>query len=471
MTKLGGLLGLKATGESRATQPGDDNVIGVDEELFSPAGQIGEENEVVRNLLLDAEFRIGELDAIKSTFGKLVDPINKALRQVEVEKAEKISLQTILNNTRTAHGKIRTELAGAEKKIAGYETEAARLKQELAAAQQTLRALEGIKTEQAVEIASQRARLLDLERRLQQEILQKDSMRDEARRFGERLAAADKRIVQLEGETEAARQKIVLSEKERASLQSSLDLSHEEIARVSRRLVEAEKAFASTHARLLQTEAGLAEANGERARFAAALDDANERHRAELTTHQARHETLRIRASATEKLLEEARQSMTERADEIRAFDRRFVEASLVRNTLESKLGEIERANAERDAQLQELEQVRNALIERNVALTKAVTARESELSRAEEKALALNDQVGLLENQLQSAQLTAEQQIESLTAELQREKLERSMAEGALETGRKDFARLLREITALQGRREQKGEESLPLPKYNNAA
>lgn len=471
MTKFGGLLGLKATGESRATQPGDDNVIGVDEELFSPAGQMGEENEAVRNLLLDAEFRIGELDAIKSTFGKLVDPINKALRQVEVEKAEKISLQTILNNTRAAHGKIRTELAGAEKKIAGYETETARLKQELAAAQQTLRALDGIKTEQAVEVASQRARLLDLERRLQQEILQKDAMRDEARRFGERLATADKRIVQLEGETEAARQKIVLSEKERASLQSSLDLSHEEIARVSRRLVEAEKAFASTHARLLQTEAGLAEANGERARFAAALDDANERHRADLTTHQARYETLRIRASATEKLLDEARQSMTERADEIRAFDRRFVEASIVRNTLESKLGEIERANAERDAQLQELEQVRNALIERNVALTKAVTARESELSRAEEKALALNDQVGLLENQLQSSQLTAEQQIESLTAELQREKLERSMAEGALETGRKDFARLLREITALQGRREQKGEEPLPLPKYNNAA
>jgi chromosome segregation ATPase len=469
MNKLGGLLGLKANGESRA-QPGD-NVIGVDEELFSPAGQMGEENEAVRNLLLDAEFRIGELDAIKTTFGKLVDPINKALRQVEIEKAEKLSLQTILNNTRAAHSKIRTEFAQAEKKIAAFETETTRLKEDLSAAQQILRATESVKAEQSVEIAAQRTKLLDLERRLQQEVLQKDAMRDEARRFAERVASADKRIVQLESETEAARQKVVLSDRERNSLQSSLDLSHEEVARVSRRLVEAEKAFASTHARLLQTEAGLAEANGERARFAAALDDATERHRAELTSHHARHETLKTRATATEKLLEEARRSMTDRADELRTFDRRLVEASLIRNTLEGKLGDIERAHAEREAQLQELEQIRNALIERNVALTKQVVAREAELNRTEEKALALNDQIGLLEHQLQSTQMSAEQQIESLTAELQREKLERSMAEGALETGRKDFARLLREISTLQARREASGEAPLPLPKYVNAA
>ena len=47
----------------------------------------------------------------------------------------------------------------------------------------------------------------------------------------------------------------------------------------------------------------------------------------------------------------------------------------------------------------------------------------------------------------------------------------ERSMAEGALETGRKDFARLLREIATLQARRESSGEEPLQLPKYVNAA
>ena len=43
--------------------------------------------------------------------------------------------------------------------------------------------------------------------------------------------------------------------------------------------------------------------------------------------------------------------------------------------------------------------------------------------------------------------------QIEQLNAQLQREQLERSMAEGALESGRKDIARLMREIARLQHR------------------
>ena len=48
---------------------------------------------------------------------------------------------------------------------------------------------------------------------------------------------------------------------------------------------------------------------------------------------------------------------------------------------------------------------------------------------------------------------MPTEMQIEQLNAQLQRERLERSMAEGALEAGRKDVARLLRELGAVQYR------------------
>ena len=58
-----------------------------------------------------------------------------------------------------------------------------------------------------------------------------------------------------------------------------------------------------------------------------------------------------------------------------------------------------------------------------------------------------------LLEGQLKAARDANEMQIEQLNAQLQREQLERSMAEGALESGRKDIARLMREIGALQYR------------------
>ena len=63
-----------------------ENPLELDEELFSVLGaQIGGDNETLRNLLLDANAKIGELDAIKAAVGKLADPVSKTLRAYEAE--------------------------------------------------------------------------------------------------------------------------------------------------------------------------------------------------------------------------------------------------------------------------------------------------------------------------------------------------------------------------------------------------
>ena len=88
----------------------------LDQELFFPiASQLGEDNEVVRNLLIDAEHKITELDSIKQSLGRLVDPVSKTLRAFEEAKNEKLSLQGVLNNTRIAYSKLREDLTTAEK--------------------------------------------------------------------------------------------------------------------------------------------------------------------------------------------------------------------------------------------------------------------------------------------------------------------------------------------------------------------
>ena len=74
MSRFGGLIGRKAIVESPVgeTKPAptpepDENILELDPELFSPiASQVGKENEEVRNLLIDAEYRVSELDAIKN---------------------------------------------------------------------------------------------------------------------------------------------------------------------------------------------------------------------------------------------------------------------------------------------------------------------------------------------------------------------------------------------------------------------
>src|SRR5690348_18508384 len=51
--------------------------------------RIGEENEVLRNLLTDAGRKIGELDELKQAFDRLVTPFNATLRALETRSEER----------------------------------------------------------------------------------------------------------------------------------------------------------------------------------------------------------------------------------------------------------------------------------------------------------------------------------------------------------------------------------------------
>lgn len=462
MSKFGGFFSRKAGLYDKsaeitalANSAPTDNPLELDEELFSALGaQLGGENESLRNLLLDANAKIGELDTIKNAVGKLVDPVSKALRAFEAEKSEKISLQTVLNNTRTAYGKLRNEVAELEKKANFSEKECQALRQELTTTQHLLRTLEATKAEIAIDIAARRAQIADLEARLAQETGEGKALREENRRLDERLANADKRIVALESELNAARQRLLMIEDEKRSQQISLDKISVEAARVSRKLAETEASLTATQGRLRHVEGNFAELSTERARLASAIDEANERHEHELTTRRMRFDALQARAAASEKLLGEAREHLLARADEIRVYDRRAGELALERDALQARIADLETERIQRESEFKEVDQARTTLMERSAALARAFTAKEAAHTRAEDTIAALSEQVAALEAARAAEKQATEQRIEELSGSLRREQMQCSVVEGALETARKDFARLMREAMALQ--REQ---------------
>jgi chromosome segregation ATPase len=458
MNKFGGFFARRAglydkpADPTPSAAPPTDNPLELDEELFSALGaQLGGENESLRNLLLDANAKIGELDGIKNAVGKLVDPVSKALRAFEAEKSEKISLQTVLNNTRTAYGKLRNEVAELEKKANLSEKECQALRQELTTTQNLLRTLEATKAEIAIDIAARRAQIVDLEARLAQETGEGKALREENRRLDERFSAADKRVMALESELNGARQRLLMLEDEKRAQQISLDKISAESARLSRKLAETEASLTATQGRLRHVDGTVAELNTERARLVSALDESNERHEHELTTQRMRFDALQARASASEKLLGEAREHLLARADEIRTYDRRAGELALERDALQARVADLEAERIQRESQFKEVDQARATLIERSTALARAFTAKEAALTRAEDTIAALNEQVAALESARAAEKQAAEQRIEELSTSLRREQMQCSVVEGALETARKDFARLMREATALQ--------------------
>jgi chromosome segregation ATPase len=474
MNKFGGFFARRAGLYDKPADPTltplTDNPLELDEELFTALGaQLGGENESLRNLLLDANAKIGELDGIKNAVGKLVDPVSKALRAFEAEKSEKISLQTVLNNTRTAYGKLRNEVAELEKKANLSEKECQALRQELTTTQNLLRALEATKAEIAIDIAARRAQIVDLEARLAQETGEGKALREENRRLDDRFTAADKRVMALESELNGARQRLLMLEDEKRAQQISLDKMSAESARLSRKFAETEASLTATQGRLRHVEGNVAELNSERSRLAGALDEANERHEHELTTQRMRFDALQARASASEKLLGEAREHLLSRADEIRTYDRRAGELALERDALQARVADLEAERIQRESQFKEVEQARATLVERSTALARAFTAKEAALTRAEDAIAALNEQVTALEGARATEKQAADQRIEELSTSLRREQMQCSVVEGALETARKDFARLMREATALQ--RAQAGPDDPGLLRPANAA
>ena len=419
--------------------------------------RIGTDNEVLRNLLVDTGRRIGALDDLKDAFGKLVDPITKTLRTLEEGKSENVSLRGTLADLRGTYETLRGEFADLSKRNAAHETEIDRLRHDLDQAQQSGRAHEIAKTDLGDELTTARVRIAELERQLAQEVHNVRGLTDEKHAVADHAATADKRIVELEAETTHARERLVLLENEKRSLQGSLDALVGENSRLSRRVTENENALTGARSRIEQIETALTASEQQCNKLTAMVDEANERRQGEGNSLNLRLEAMQSRATAAEKLLAEVRQSLIARTEENRQSERKVVEATIARNSTEKKLEQLLGSLQTQERQLKDLEGSRATLVERSNTLLKTVKARETALTRAEERIQSLTERVTQLENDAEASRVKTEKRVEDLNAALQREKLERAVTEGALEATRKNYAELQRELAAERaGRRDE---------------
>lgn len=449
-----GFLGRKTDSEEKPIEPTAEsrNSLELDEELFSAAGaQLGGDNEALRGLLLDANNKIGELDTIKAAVSKLVDPVSKALQEFETEKTERVGLQTVLNNTRTAYGKLRNEVGDLENRLSASEQECQILRQDLAATQSLLNTLETNKTDFSIEIAAARAQIAELETNLAQRTGECLALREENRRFDERLVATEKRAIALESDLAAARQRLLVAEDEKRAQQAMLDKSSTETARLSRKLAEANASLSAVQSRLRQMEETVNEGNIERARLVTTIDEVNERHERDRTSQTMRFDSMQARTATLEKVVADARELLLARAEQIREYDRRMADIGAERDAIHERASNLQAALIEIESRFKEADQTRSTYMERNETLARAFTAKEAALKHAEEANISLIDRVRTLETARATEKQGTDQKIETLEATLRREKMARAVAEGALETARRDYAKAMREVMSLQ--------------------
>ncbi len=416
---------------------------------FAAVGtRIGEDNEALRNLLIDTGHQFGAVDDLKDTIGKLVEPLHKLMGTLEHEKSDNASLRGALAESCASHETLRTEFQLLGKKSSELEDDNERLRRDLVSAQQTIGEDEGAKAKLSDEIATLRIAMANLERQLGDESSSVRVLDDEKQLLVERAATADKRIVELEAETALSREQLSLLENEKNSLQTALDQTLSEAARTSRRLAESENALSDARARLQQTESNLAGVEEERKRLTAACEESNDRRQTEVYALSLKHDAIRSRSATAEKLLAEVRQNLVSRSEEIRVAETKLMEATVARNGAQKKTEQLAVATEAQERQIKKLEQVRLTLTEQQKVLSETVRAREASLNHAQGKIKSLAERVERFRLDAAANQAKAEKRIEELNAVIERERAEHTVAQGALETTRENYDQIQRQMS-----------------------
>jgi chromosome segregation ATPase len=344
---------------------------------------------------------------------------------------------------RSGHETLRGEYQQLERKSSDLEGDNERLRQDLDSALSHGRELEMDRAKLASEIAGGRAAMAMIVKQLGEETNNVRALTDEKKHLVERVEISDKRAVALEDEVAQVCERLSLVSSAKDNLQAALDRTLAESSRMGRQLAETETALADTRGRLEHTENTLALTEAERNKLAAACDEANERRQSEVYALGLKLDALRSHSDAAEKLLATARQSLVARSEEIRVAEAKLLDATVARSKAEKKAEQHAATVEGWELQTKKLEQANNELTERCRVLTETLTTSESWLVHAKEKIKSLTGQAEQLQADGGATRAKFEEDFVQLNATIEHERCERSLAEGALESIRGDYARL----------------------------
>lgn len=390
--------------------------------LADIGARLGEDNEKLRNLLIDTGHRIGAIGDVQQAFRSLAEPVNTAIRELDQERIENGKLRNALAELRIGYDGLHGKFTALEKRAAELDNDRAGSEQQLAHAQQTARGLQRDKSELTTEVAATRANLEQMEISLlaaQAERSALSTARDEAdERHRSEAYTLNVRI-------EALRARATAAEKLLSEVRQSLVLRTEELRLSERKTAEA--VIARTTAE--KTIEALTAARD-------ALDTKAQKLELGRKSLTERSNSLAETLKAREASLTQAEQKIKLLTDRIAEIE---VDAGAYRAKTERRIEELtESLQRERAAsheavvgKIREFEQTRAMLIERSNSLAEKLRVREAEIAQGEQKIKSLTDRIAEMEAGSKKYRDAIERRIEELNETLQHE---RSTARDALD-------------------------------------
>ncbi|KQY35983.1 intermediate filament-like cell shape determinant CreS [Caulobacter sp. Root1455] len=253
----------------------------------------------------------------------------------------------------------------------------------------------------------------------------------------------DARRGESEAALAAAKQQSALQVEELGTLKKRLEQAGADIARLSRVETELEAQIATERARVLAADNALTTVQADSARTIRGLEAQVESGRAEVLALQTRLETATGRADKLEEMNAQISARLNESSAQQQAVERRAGDLNVALERALERVRNLEDEVEDLRGRHAGVDTARAAAIERADQLAKTVVAHEKALKRAEERAAQLRTRFEALQASEDETRRAHDEKVTEMQTEIERIRSEAALAEGALESARRDRSRL----------------------------
>jgi len=419
------------------------------------ADSVGRDNELIRNRCIDIITKVQTFTTLNDELASVFSQFDVTMRELEQTKAELVQRNAIFNVERDAHGELRArfnalhdenEFHKSDNELLRMETE--RLREGLAATEARVETLENDAIENAAQLAVGAVQRQEMDAHIAY-------LTGELQTAQQTIRDADALISSLQSELAAERHRVAVLEQNEMSLQTALNDSQQTAARLKTDLDDTNIAWETALQQVAARDAEVAKYQAEHTRMRGLWQQATDAHSADVQSLQTQLEALKSRAEVNERLLGESRDDLQSKTDDLRQEERRSQEALAKVAALEQKQQNYDLLNKERADRVSELEQAQAKLLQRVKPMLKAIKQKDAEIGKLKQQVESMQARIAIESERFNAERERAEETIKTLTESYERERVLKALAEGALDTDRKERAQLQQ---ALKSAREMQG-------------
>src|SRR5919107_390103 len=386
---------------------------------------IGQQDERMRVRISGMLNRLDDLATFRDEFVALTESVGTFASEYPQLRAKLLETERLLGEEREASETTLREvraLRSENRRLTDDLSEAQTKVQELS--ERTKQLTDAAQVSRA-ELAEREALLSDVQARLYGQTERAGLLSDENAALKRELESAEATVARQDHALTEARQTIELLENDNRNLRTTGAEQASRIASLSAEHRELEQRLQSARHKVSELETRLAGEKSARERAMAQAEAERANHQSALASAQLKADGLASRLGVTEKLLNQVRDQVRERAEELRLSERRSKDLSIEKNTRE--------------------------LRERAETLAKDLSERDAALAKAEHRVEMLLDRLEQVTKVADAERDRLQARIEKLTEDLSAERAEKAIVQGALETARRSRVEIHREFLRIK--------------------